>query len=69
MSNPDKRKLILAAQLGDSAALNRLLLTSRTDARGYARKHCESGDIDDAVQEALLILAKRISALKAAAAS
>ena len=68
MINPDTRNLILAAQLGDSAALNRLLLTSQTDARRYARKHCQSSDIDDAVQEALLILAKRISALRAAAA-
>lgn len=68
MPNPEQRNLILAAQLGDSAALNRLLLTSQTDARRYARKHCQSSDIDDAVQEALLILAKKISALKAAAA-
>jgi RNA polymerase sigma factor (sigma-70 family) len=58
----------MAAQLGDSAALHRLLLASRIDARRYARRHCQSSDIDDAVQEALLILAAKISALKAAAA-
>ncbi len=68
MTSPATPELIQAAQLGDSAALNRLLLTSQTDARRYARKHCQSSDIDDAVQEALLILAKKISALKAAAA-
>lgn len=68
MTSPATRELIQAAQLGDSAALNRLLLTSQTDARRYARKHCQSSDVDDAVQEALLILARKISALKAAAA-
>ena len=60
--------MIRAAQLGDSVALDRLLMTSRIDARRYARKHCQTSDIDDAVQEALLILAKRITALKAVAA-
>ena len=48
MPNPETYTLILAAQLGDSAALNRLLLTSQIDARRYARKHCQSSDIDDA---------------------
>ena len=68
MPNTDQSELILAAQLGDSAALNRLLLVSQTDARRYARKHCQSSDIDDAVQEALLILAKTIAGLKTVAA-
>jgi len=68
MPDLDGQTLILAAQLGDGAALNRLLLRSQIDARRYARKHCQSSDIDDAVQEALLILATKISALKAAAA-
>ena len=68
MPNPETHALIMAAQLGDSAALSRLLLASQTDARRYARKHCQSSDIDDAVQETLLILARKISALKAAAA-
>ena len=68
MTGRGAEELILAAQLGDNVALNRLLLVSQTDARRYARKHCQSSDVDDAVQEALLILARRISALKAAAA-
>jgi RNA polymerase sigma factor (sigma-70 family) len=68
MPGPETRALILAAQLGDSAALDRLLLMSQKDARRYARLHCQSSDVDDAVQEALLILVKKISALKAAAA-
>ena len=38
------------------------------DARRYARKQCQSSDVDDAVQEALLIVARKIKALKVAAA-
>jgi len=60
--------LILAAQLGDSAALDRLLLVSATDARHYARRHCQPNDVEDAVQEALLLIARKLSALKVAAA-
>ncbi len=60
--------LILAAQSGDTGALSRLLLACQSDARRYARRHCAASDIDDAVQESLLILAKKVKALKAAAA-
>ena len=60
--------LILAAQSGDGAALNRLLTSCQTDARRYARRHCAASDVDDAVQEALLILTRRIKSLRAAAA-
>ena len=68
MTQQIRNDLVLAAQLGDSAALDRLLLVSATDARRYARRHCQPNDIDDAVQEALLIVARKLSALKAAAA-
>lgn len=63
-----EERLILAAQSGDSIALNRLLAASQTDARRYARRHCAAGDVDDAVQEALLILSRKVKGLKAAAA-
>ncbi len=68
MTQQLRNDLVLAAQLGDSAALDRLLLVSATDARRYARRHCQPSDIEDAVQEALLIIARKLSALKAAAA-
>ena len=68
MAEGSQQALIVAAQLGDGGALNRLLIVSRSDARRYARRHCRSGDIEDAVQESLLIVARKISALKAAAA-
>jgi DNA-directed RNA polymerase specialized sigma24 family protein len=59
-----RNDLVLAAQLGDGAALDHLLLVSATDARRYARRHCQPSDIDDAVQEALLVIARKLSALK-----
>jgi len=60
--------LIVSAQDGDVAALNRLLTECRVDARRYARRHCQAADVDDAVQEALLILSRRIKGLRAVAA-
>ncbi len=68
MAQKTRIDLVLAAQLGDSAALDRLLLVSATDARRYARRHCQPSDIEDAVQEALLLIVRKLSALKAAAA-
>ena len=68
MAREHRQALILQAQLGDVAALNDLLLVTASDAWRYARRQCQSSDVDDAVQEALLIVARKISALKAAAA-
>lgn len=64
----ERQQLIGAAQGGDATALNQLLTTCQVDARRYARRHCQVSDVDDAVQEALWILARRIQGLKAAAA-
>ncbi|HEY0064374.1 MAG TPA: sigma-70 family RNA polymerase sigma factor [Telluria sp.] len=60
--------LILAAQTGDPAAIGRLLAVCQADARRYARRHCLASDVDDAVQESLLVIARKVSALQAAAA-
>lgn len=57
--------LVEAAQLGDPDALGRLLTMCQPDVRNYARRHCLAADVDDAVQETLLILSKRIGDLKA----
>lgn len=64
----DHTNLILAAQTGDAAAITRLLAVCQADARRYARRHCHANDIDDAVQESLLIVARKVGALKAAVA-
>lgn len=60
--------LILAAQTGDAAAIAQLLAVCQADARRYAYRHCQASDIDDAVQESLLLISRKIKGLKAAAA-
>lgn len=68
ISGIEKDNLILAAQTGDPAAIGRLLTVCQADARRYARKHCHVSDVDDAVQESLLIISRKVKGLKAAAA-
>lgn len=60
--------LICAAQGGDPVAIERLLRLCQADARRYARRHCHASDVDDAIQEALLTISRKIKGLKAAAA-
>ena len=60
--------MIASAQSGDPLALGRLLVVCQTDARRYARRHCATHDVDDAVQEAMLILSQKVKSLRAVAA-
>ncbi|MBI5924662.1 MAG: sigma-70 family RNA polymerase sigma factor [Aquabacterium sp.] len=64
----DATRLILDAQTGDPAAISRLLAVCQADARRYARRHCHASDVDDAVQESLLTISRKVKGLKAAAA-
>jgi RNA polymerase sigma factor (sigma-70 family) len=64
----DRSNLILAAQTGEPAAISRLLTVCQADARRYARRHCQASDVDDAVQESLLTISRKVKGLKAAAA-
>lgn len=64
----ERNNLVLAAQTGDSAAIGRLLTLCQADARRYAHRHCQASDIDDAVQESLLVISRKVTGLKAAAA-
>lgn len=64
----ERNDLILAAQTGDPLAVERLLTLCQADARRYARKHCHVSDVDDAVQESLMIISRKVKGLKAAAA-
>jgi RNA polymerase sigma factor (sigma-70 family) len=59
--------LVVRARGGDAAALDRLLFECRYDARRYALRHCVTSEVDDAVQEALLVVARRLRSLKTAA--
>ncbi len=57
--------LLAAAHGGDPQALDQLLRVCRPDIRRYAQRHCLVSDVDDAVQEAMLILARRLRSLRA----
>lgn len=67
-STPNTHNLVIAAQSGDPVALARLLDHCQPDIRRYARLNCHLNHIDDAVQESLIAVTRRIHTLKAAAA-
>ena len=60
--------VLQAAHGGDPAALARLLALCQPDIRRYAQRNCLIRDVDDAVQEVLLVLSRRLSSLKVLAA-
>lgn len=60
--------LVEAAMQGDEAALLDLLTVAGPDVRRFARAACRAADVEDAVQETLWVLYRRIGALRAAAA-
>ena len=60
--------LLALAQAGDQGAMVTLLATTQPDIRRYARRSCRLEDVDDAVQEALTVVATRAKALRAPAA-
>jgi RNA polymerase sigma factor (sigma-70 family) len=64
----DRCNLVFAAQTGNPAAIDRLLAVCKADARRYAYRHCQASDVDDAVQESLLLVSRKIGTLKVAAA-
>lgn len=58
-----------AAQAGDPHALTQLLVQLRPDIRRYARYQCHgSSAVDDVVQEALIILYRRVGTVRSASA-
>ncbi|TAM95710.1 MAG: RNA polymerase sigma factor [Rhodanobacteraceae bacterium] len=57
--------LLEAARQGDITAVEQLLIACRPDLRRIALSQCASGvDADDAVQESLLLIYRRIGALR-----
>ncbi|GGC75031.1 RNA polymerase sigma factor [Undibacterium terreum] len=60
--------LLESARLGDPGALDSLLQVCQPDIRRYAQRRCLLSDVDDAVQETLLILSRKVKSLRAAAA-
>ncbi|WP_295994883.1 sigma-70 family RNA polymerase sigma factor [Rugamonas sp.] len=57
-----------AAHRGDPAALAQLLRLCQPDLRRYAQRSCLISDVDDAVQEALLVLSRRLASVRLLAA-
>lgn len=54
-----------AAQAGDPAALDHLLRTLQPDIRRYARRQCHrSSVVEDVVQEALIVLYRRVGTVR-----
>lgn len=60
--------LVARARAGDKSALDRLLADCRPDLQLYARRHCASDDVEEAVQDALWILYRRLGGLRSVAA-
>jgi RNA polymerase sigma-70 factor (ECF subfamily) len=58
--------LIEAAQSGDEEALLTLLKAAQPDIRRYARQNCRTADdVEDAVQETLWLLYRRVGTIRA----
>lgn len=55
---------LAAAHRGDRNALDRVLRHSRQHLRRYAEYHCVINDVEDAVQESLITLSRRLADLR-----
>ncbi len=61
--------LLKAAQRGDMAALERVIAQCRPSLSRYAARYCvTTSDAEEAVQESLIILCRRLPALRSAGA-
>lgn len=64
MASTPTREEIEAARAGDTVALEHLLARSRQDLRRYAEYHCAINDVEDAVQESLMLVARKVGDLR-----
>lgn len=53
-----------AARRGDPRALERVLSKSRQDLRRFAEYHCPINDVEDAVQESLFTISRKLGDLR-----
>ena len=68
MAIPEDQTSIIAAQQGDREAIQRLLVSCQFDMRRMARSECANPeDADDAVQETMVQVYRRIGTLRALA--
>lgn len=63
MNNQDTN-LLIAAQTGDPMALEQLLAHWYPDLRRYAQRHCHASHAEDALQETLLVVTRKIHSLR-----
>ena len=69
LQHPTLAQLLPAARAGDTQAMEQLLALARPDIRRYALRHCAATTAtDDVVQEALIIVYRRVGALREVAA-
>jgi RNA polymerase sigma factor (sigma-70 family) len=66
-SQQQRQAAVDAARSGDPAALEQLLRVCQPDIRRYAQRNCFISDIDDAVQEALLIVSRKFASVHSVA--
>jgi len=64
----NRAELVAQAREGDSSAILALLRRCQPDIRRFARASCRIDDVDDAVQEALWVLSRRVGGLQKVAA-
>lgn len=68
-ASPTLAQLLPAARDGDAQAMEQLLALARPDIHRYAMRHCAATTAtDDVVQEALIIVYRRVGALREVAA-
>ena len=65
MPETTSRKLLEAAQRGDAAALQRVVVQARPDLTRYAARYCvTASDAEEAVQESLIIVSRQLPSLR-----
>ncbi|KVN53141.1 RNA polymerase sigma factor [Burkholderia anthina] len=67
-TDEERLEAVAAARTGDARALDRLLRLYQPDIRRYAQRHCMISDVDDAVQEVLLIVSRKVASVRVLAA-
>ena len=67
MSVHGAHALVASAVAGDQQALLALLAAAQPDIRRYARRSCRASDVDDAVQETMWLLYRKVGSLRAVA--
>lgn len=64
MQDPGFQMALQRARQGDRQSLEQVLTRSRQDLRRYAEYHCAVNDVEDAVQESLLLVSRKLATLR-----